>query len=81
MISRMYLGGHSLDQVVFGFLVAIALGVMYEFGGLRQVISRSLLTINSHATKIKIILFVSVLQLINVVSYFYNGDQGKKFSK
>lgn len=81
MLSRMYLGGHSLDQVVFGFIVAISLGIMYEFGGLRLVISNSLLKINDHSTKIKVLIFTLALQLVNVLSYFYNGDKGKSFSK
>ncbi len=81
MLSRMYLGGHSLDQVVFGFIVAISLGIMYEFGGLRLVISNSLLKINDHSTKIKVLIFTLALQLVNVLSFFYNGDKGKSFSK
>lgn len=36
MISRMYLGGHSLDQVIFGFIVAVSLAVLYQYGGFKN---------------------------------------------
>jgi hypothetical protein len=29
----MYLGGHSLDQVIFGFIVAKSLALIYGYGG------------------------------------------------
>jgi membrane-associated phospholipid phosphatase len=35
MVSRMYLGGHSLDQVLFGFIVAASIAIMYAYGGIR----------------------------------------------
>ena len=39
MMSRMYLGGHSLDQVLFGFIVAACVIAVYEAGGGKEKIS------------------------------------------
>lgn len=72
MASRMYLGGHSLDQIIFGFIVASCLAVMYEFGGLRKHIGQALVNFKKpKAKKIVLILVVSAHILAGLV-YFKN---------
>ena len=39
MASRMFLGGHSLDQVLFGFIVAMCVIIVYSVGGGKDKIS------------------------------------------
>jgi len=39
-VSRMYLGAHSLDQVVHGLFIGIALSLVYVQGGLREQIKK-----------------------------------------
>jgi hypothetical protein len=34
-ISRMYLGGHSLDQVAQGLFLGISMSILYAHGGLK----------------------------------------------
>jgi hypothetical protein len=79
MASRMYLGGHSLDQVVFGFIVASCLAVMYEFGGLRRQISQALVSFNKPAVKrVVVTLVVSAHALAGLV-YFKNLHKDSGF--
>lgn len=42
-VSRMYLGGHSLDQVVQGTFLGISLSVLYVHGGLKKFIGELLI--------------------------------------
>lgn len=68
MLSRLYLGGHSLDQVIFGFIVAACFSLMYQFGGIRQKIGESLLNFHKANEKRKVIfLILSALSLAGVV--------------
>ena len=38
-ISRMYLGGHSLDQVIQGLFLGISLSLLFVHGGLKETIA------------------------------------------
>lgn len=42
-ISRMYLGGHSLDQVIQGLLLGISISLLFVHGGLKEAIADLLL--------------------------------------
>jgi membrane-associated phospholipid phosphatase len=42
-VSRMYLGGHSLNQVIQGLYLGIALSSLYCYGGLKSFITNLLL--------------------------------------
>ena len=75
MISRMYLGGHSLDQVVFGFIVAIAVILIYGYGGGKEFISQTLLTFNDTKTKAKILAFLSVIASASFYIFFTNKNK------
>lgn len=72
MLSRMYLGGHSLDQVIFGFVVAACVVVLYDCGGLRRKISQLLLSFDKHETKIAVVKIITCLYVIAVAVYFAN---------
>ena len=38
-VSRMYLGGHSLDQVIQGLFLGISLSLLFVHGGLKEIIA------------------------------------------
>ena len=38
-VSRMYLGRHSLDQVIQGLFLGISLSLLFVHGGLKEIIA------------------------------------------
>lgn len=76
MISRMYLGGHSLDQVLFGFIVAIVIVLVYEFGGARHSISRLLLSFGKKDAKLKVGLVLLSCYCLAFYVYSLNSNMG-----
>ena len=79
MISRMYLGGHSLDQVVFGFIVAISLALIYGYGGGKELISYTLLNFEDNSIKAKLIAFLSCIAGISFYIFFDNKTKRPVF--
>lgn len=37
-LSRMYLGGHSLDQVTQGLFLGVSMSILYVYGGIKEFI-------------------------------------------
>ena len=72
MISRMFLGGHSLDQVIFGFIVAGCVIIVYEMGGLKQKISDMLINFNKISTKTFLFRLMIACHIIALWVYMSN---------
>lgn len=79
MLSRMYLGGHSLDQVLFGFIVAACVVLIYDCGGLRKKISQLLLNFHKASVKLEVVKIISALYLIAALVYFANQFREEGF--
>jgi membrane-associated phospholipid phosphatase len=43
-VSRLYLGAHSLDQVMQGLFMGTSISILYTQGGLKQFITKLLLS-------------------------------------
>jgi membrane-associated phospholipid phosphatase len=79
MISRMYLGGHSLDQVLFGFIVAACLSIIYEFGGIREKIAELLVRFSQSQVRKKVLAFCFLAHFLAIAIYFRNLSRDESF--
>lgn len=73
-ISRLYLGAHSLDQVMQGLFIGTSVSVLYTQGGLKQFIIKLLL---SKQTKYKI-LFIAIIismHILYIFGYYINHEK------
>lgn len=69
--SRLYLGGHSLDQVMLGLYMGIALSLLYSHGGLKQLIQRQLLGSRTSSTGL-ILAGLAAMHLLTLAGYWMN---------
>jgi len=74
-ISRMYLGGHSLNQVIQGLFLGISLSCLYCFGGLKSFIAK--LIIKQRYSYYKKLLFTILLCMHLMYFYAYWNNTQK----
>lgn len=79
MVSRMYLGGHSLDQVLFGFIVAACLSIIYEFGGIREKIGELLMKFKEGTTKKTVIAIFLFAHFLAFLIFYRNLNRDQSF--
>jgi hypothetical protein len=71
----MYLGGHSLDQVIFGFIVAISVILIYGYGGGKEMISYTLLNFHDNKIKAKLVAFLITIASLSFYIFFANKNK------
>jgi membrane-associated phospholipid phosphatase len=74
--SRLYLGGHSLDQVMLGLYMGIALSLLYSHGGLKQLIQQQLISSKTSKTSL-IFVGLCVMHLLTLAGYWINESKQK----
>ena len=72
MISRMFLGGHSLDQVIFGFIVAGCVIIIYDVGGGKNKIAELFLNFEKSYAKKTLFATIFICHLIALGVYVNN---------
>ena len=70
--SRMYLGGHSLDQVIQGLFLGISLSLLFVHGGLKEIIADLLVKQKENPSSCIINEFSSIYK-VNLDQIFMNN--------
>jgi hypothetical protein len=80
----MYLGGHSLDQVIQGLYLGISLSIIYSHGGLKELIRDLLIKQRRINYKIRLIAIIVSMHLLYIWAFWANNIktvEQKKTSK
>ncbi len=77
----MYLGAHSLDQVVQGLFLGVSLSILYAYGGLKESI-RDLL-IKQRRRNYRLILFglIAAMHALYIWAYWANNQAAVRHKK
>ena len=76
MLSRLYLGGHSIDQLVLGFLVASSISIIYAYGGLKDFLYMSLQNYGKWSNQLKVNLMVCIFYVLAILAFQLNYTHG-----
>lgn len=71
-LSRMYLGGHSLNQVIQGLYLGISLSSLYCYGGLQNFITNLIVKQRSTYYKRILIAIIAAMHLMYVYAFWKN---------
>jgi len=73
-ISRMYLGAHSLDQVVQGLFLGLSLSILYVHGGLKEFIRDLLIKQRRKENKIILAVIIVSMHILYIWAYWANNQ-------
>lgn len=74
-ISRMYLGGHSLNQVTQGLYLGISLSSLYCYGGLQSFIANLIVKQRSPRYKKLLIAIIVCMHSMYIYAYWNNTQK------
>lgn len=72
-ISRMYLGAHSLDQVVQGLFLGLSLSILYVHGGLKECIRDLLIKQGRKGHRIMLFGLIGAMHVLYIWAYWANN--------
>jgi hypothetical protein len=79
--SRMYLGGHSLDQVAQGLFLGLCLSVLYVYGGIKEFIRDLLIKQRRSTYKYLLTAIIVGMHLLYIWAYWANHRKAHEHKK
>lgn len=80
-VSRMYLGAHSLDQVVQGLFLGISLSILYVYGGLKESIRDLLIKQGRKGHRMMLFGLIAGMHVLYICAYWANNQAAVRQKK
>ncbi len=77
----MYLGGHSLDQVIQGLFLGISLSLLFVHGGLKEIIADLLVRQKQKKYKDLFVAIITFMHILYIWAYMENIKKTKQNKK
>lgn len=79
--SRMYLGGHSLDQVIQGLFLGLSLSILYVHGGLKEFIRDLLIKQGRKTYRTMLYVIIGSMHVLYIWAYWANNQHAIEHKK
>ena len=80
-VSRMYLGAHSLDQVVQGLFLGISLSILYVYGGIKESIRDMMIKQGRKGYRVALFGLIIGMHVLYIWAYWANNQAAVRHKK